>query len=134
MRLAFAAFLVAHGLVHLLYVAQSLRFFELQPGMQWPDGSWALSSLIGDPSVRVVAAVLFVLVGGAFAASGVALAFRQAWWGPTAVAAAALSTIALVLLWNGRLQALDTQGAYAILLNAGILVAVLVFHWPDLAR
>jgi hypothetical protein len=132
-RIAFGAFLVAHGLVHILYVAHSLRFFELQPGMKWPEGSWALSSLIGDPAVRVVAAFLFTLVGVAFAASGVALAFRQGWWQPIALAAAALSTVAIVLLWDGRLEALDTQGAYALLINAGILVAVLAFHWPAVA-
>jgi hypothetical protein len=133
MRLLFGAFLVAHGAVHLLYVAHSLRFFELQPGMTWPDGAWALSWLMGNPGVRLVAACLFVLVGVAFVGSGIALAFRQAWWQPVALTAAVVSTVALVLLWNGRLQALDNQGAYAILIDAAILVAVLVFHWPDIA-
>ena len=134
MRLAFAAFLVAHGLVHGLYVAQSLRVFELQPGMAWPDGAWAFSRLIGDPAVRLIAAVLLALLAAALVVSGIALAFRQVWWQPVGLAAAATSTVALFLLWDGRLQALDNQGAYAILINAGILLAVLGFHWPDVAR
>jgi hypothetical protein len=29
-------FFLLHGLVHLLYAGQSLRFFELRPGMTWP--------------------------------------------------------------------------------------------------
>lgn len=32
MKFAVGAFLAAHGLVHLLYVAQSLRVFELRRG------------------------------------------------------------------------------------------------------
>ena len=45
----FGVFLMLHGLVHLLYLGQSQRFFELQPGMTWPDGpgrsrdSWAMA-------------------------------------------------------------------------------------------
>jgi hypothetical protein len=131
MRFAVGAFLVAHGLVHGLYVAQSMRVFTLQPGMTWPDGAWALSRLVGDPGARLVAAVLCSLVAAAFVVSGVALALGQPSWRPIAVAAAVVSTVALFLLWNGRLQALDGQGAYAIVINAGILAAGLVFHWPD---
>lgn len=48
--------------------------------------------------------------------------------------AAVLSTAALMLLWNGQLRGLDAQGAYAILLNAGIVVSVLVLNWPKVAR
>ena len=31
------------------------------------------------------------------------------------------------------LQGLDTQGAYAILINAAIVVAALALHWPKVA-
>jgi hypothetical protein len=130
----FGVFLVAHGLVHLLYVGQSLRFFELKPGLTWPDGAWAFSWLTGDSGARLLAALLFTLVAAAFVISGVALVFRQAWWQPVALGAAGVSAVAVVFLWNGRLQALDAQGVFAILISAAILVAVLVLHWPDVAR
>jgi hypothetical protein len=32
-------FLILHGLVHLLYAGQGWRFFEIRPGMVWPDGA-----------------------------------------------------------------------------------------------
>jgi hypothetical protein len=127
------AFLVAHGIVHGLYVGQAVRLFELKPGFTWPDGSWALSGLIGNPAVHTLVAVLFSLVAAGFAVSGVALIARQSWWGPLASVTAIVATLALVLLWNGRLQGLDTQGAYAILINVGIVVAALVLHWPKVA-
>jgi hypothetical protein len=131
-RIVFGLFLAAHGLVYGLYAAHSLRLLEIKPGFAWPDGSWSLSWL-GDPTVRILAAVVFALVGVAFAVSGAALVLRQAWWQPVAVCAAVVSTVAIVLLWNGRPQALDAQGAYAVLINAAILVVVLVFHWPQVA-
>ena len=40
-RIIFGIFIILHGLVHLLYFGQSTRYFELQPGMVWPDGAWA---------------------------------------------------------------------------------------------
>lgn len=133
MRLVFAALLAVHGLIHLLYAAQSLRLFELQPGMTWPDGAWSFSWLPADTAVRLLAASLMALIAAGFVTAGVALALGQAWWQPLALAAAVVSTIALVLLWNGRLQGLDAQGLYAVLIDAAILLSILVFRWPDVA-
>jgi hypothetical protein len=127
------AFLIAHGVVYGLYVGQALRLFELKPGLTWPDGSWAFSGLMEDAGVRSVAAVLCSLVAVGFAISGVALIAGQSWWGPLAAVTAVVATVALVLLWNRRLQGLDAQGAYAILINAAIVVATLVLHWPKVA-
>ena len=133
MSIIVGAFLIAHGAVFGLYVGQALRVFELKPGFTWPDGSWALSGLVGDASVRSLVAVSFSLVAAAFAVSGIALIARLSWWGPLASVTAIIATVALVLIWNGRLQGLDAQGAYAILLNAGIVVAALALHWPNVA-
>jgi hypothetical protein len=132
-RILVGAFLVAHAIVYGLYVGHAVRLFELQPGFTWPDGSWALSGLIGNAGVHMLVAVLFSLVAAGFAIAGVALIARQAWWGPLASVTAIVATVSLVLLWNGRLQGLDTQGAYAILINVGIVVAALVLQWPKVA-
>ena len=60
-RIIFSVFIVLHGLVHLLYFGQSARYFELQPGMVWPDGSWALSRFVGDATTRNLASNLLIL-------------------------------------------------------------------------
>ncbi len=127
------AFLIAHGVVYGLYVGQALRLFELKPGFTWPDGSWALSGLIGNPAMQAVTAILFSLLAAGFAVSGIALIAGQSWWGPLASVTAIVATVALVLLWDRRLRGLDTQGAYAILINAAIVVAALALHWPKVA-
>ena len=52
-------FVVLHGLVHLLNLGQSVRLFELQPGMTWPDGSWAFSRLLGNNRTRTMAGYMY---------------------------------------------------------------------------
>lgn len=130
-RIVFGIFVVLHGLVHLLYVGHSRRIFELQPGMVWPDGSWAFSRILGDEGARLLSAVLLALAAVGFVAGGAAIFFRQAWWRPVVVGAAALSAAIFVLFWDGAWQNLDNKGAIALLINTAILVAVLVFRWPD---
>jgi hypothetical protein len=130
-RFLVGAFVVLHGMVHLLYFGQSRRLFELQPGMVWPDGSWAFSKLLGDGSTRALASVLLVLAGVGFAASGVGMLVKQPWWRPAVVSVALFSSVIYLLLWNGAFQHLDNQGWVGILINAAILAAVLVFQWPN---
>jgi hypothetical protein len=72
-----ALFLLLHGLVHLLYVGQSRRIFELQPGMVWPDGSWFFSRLFGDEPTRLLANVLLLLATLGFIAGSLAIFARQ---------------------------------------------------------
>jgi hypothetical protein len=83
LRIIFGVFIVLHGLVHLLYFGQSMRLFELQPGMVWPDGSWVFSKLLGDGGTRLLASVSCVLATVGFAAGGIGILARQAWWRPT---------------------------------------------------
>lgn len=132
LRFLVGAFIVLHGLVHLLYWGQSARYFELQPGMTWPDGSWAFSRFLGDEATRKLASVLLIVAAISFVVGGIGIFAKQAWWRPVVVGSAAFFAVVLVLLWNGQMQKLDNQGAIGVLINAVILVAVLVFQWPDL--
>lgn len=134
MNIVFGVFLIAHGLVYGMYAAHAARLFELKPGMSWPDASWALSGMIGDSAVRWLVAVVFVLVALAFAVSGAALVFRQPWWATVASAAAVISTLMILLAWNGRLQGLSEQGLYAVVINIVVVVSALVLHWPKISR
>lgn len=130
LRIIVAVFVVLHGLVHLLYVGQSARLFELQSGLVWPDGSWAFSRLLGDSATRTVASACCVLAAPGFVAGGIGLLARQPWWRPLVAGAAAFSASALLLLWNGQVERLDDQGGIAVLINLAILMALLVFGWP----
>jgi hypothetical protein len=130
-KIIFGVFCVLHGLVHLLYFGQSARYFELQPGMLWPNGAWAFSKLFGDDATRRLAGVFLIVAAIGFVAGGAGVLMRQAWWRPVIVSAAAFSAMIYILFWDGKMRRLDDQGGIGILINIAILVAVLILNWPD---
>jgi hypothetical protein len=131
-RIILGVFIVLHGLVHLLYFGQSARYFELQPEMVWPDGSWAFSRLLGDEATRILASISCVLAAIGFVAGGIGILVRQAWWRPVVVGSAAFSAVIIVLFWDGLVQNLDDKGLIGLLINMAILVALLILRWPSL--
>lgn len=123
-------FFILHGLVHLLYFGQSAGYFELQPGMVWPDGSWVFSRLFGDVISRNLASVLLILAAIGFIVGGIGLFAKQVWWRPTIVAVAVFSSVIYLLLWDANWSHLDNKGGVGILINLTILAALLIFQWP----
>ena len=100
-RIAAGAFLIAHGLVHLLYVTPSPK----DPNFPFTlKESW----LVPQDSRRPTGLVLMVAVVVAFALLGLAI-----WgfpglsdiWPALAIVAAALSLTLLFAFWNARLVA-----------------------------
>jgi len=126
-RIILGVFLVLHGLIHLLYFGQSSRYFELKPGMVWPDGSWAFSKNLGVEITRALASIFLVLAAIGFLAGSAGVLLNQAWWRPVTVSVAITSAMIFILFWDGGLQNLDGKGVFAILLNLAILAVVLVW-------
>lgn len=129
-QIVIGIFLILHGLVHLLYFGQSARLFELQPGMIWPDGSWAFSRLCGKEANRILASVSCVLAVAGFAAGGIGMFLMKDWRSLAVALSAAFSALIFILFWDGKLQALANKGLIGILINLAILVALLVLRWP----
>jgi hypothetical protein len=125
-NLIFGSFLVLHGFVHLLYFGQSIRAFELQPGMTWPMDSWLFSKHFSRSVLRVIAATLCVLAGMGFLIGGVGLLFAQTWAATMIIAAAILSIVLYVLFWDGRRKHLDRQGGIGVLIDVAVLAAGMV--------
>ena len=132
LSILFGIFFVLHGLVHMLYFGQSARYFELQPGMVWPDGSWALSRLLGDGTARNLAGTLLVLAAVGFVIGGIGIFAKQAWWRPTIITVAIFSSAIYLLFWDAGWSHLDNKGGVGILINLAILAALLIFQWPKL--
>jgi hypothetical protein len=126
----FGAFIVLHGLVHLLYFGQSRRIFELQQGMVWPDGAWAFSRVLGDESTRWLASNSLVAAAIGFVVGGIGLLLGQDWWQPVVVGMSAFSAVLYILFWDGDRRKLADKGAVGLLINLGIVTAVLLFQWP----
>ena len=127
-RIGLGMFLVLHGLVHLLYFGQSARYFELQPGMAWPDGSWALVKVLGSAGTRSTASVLLILAAVGFVAGGAGAFFTQPWWRTVAAGAAVFSSLVYLVFWDGGLQNLDNQGMVGVLINLVLIAALLLLR------
>ena len=129
-RIISGIFLVLHGMVHLLYLGQSSRLFELQPDMKWPDGAWTLSRVFGDETTRMIASVMLVIAAIGFAAGGTGLLFKQEWGRVLTIGIALFSSLVYLLLWDGTFHKLDNQGGVGILINLVILAGILI--WPGI--
>jgi len=125
-RIIFGVFIVLHGLVHLLYFGQSARYFELQPEMVWPDGSWTFSKRLGNEATRNLASVSLILAAIGLVAGGIGILVSQAWWQPVVVGSAVFSVVIFILLWDGVAQRLADKGGVGLLINLAIMVALLV--------
>lgn len=125
----FGVFIILHGLVHLLYFAQSQRLFELRPNMTWPDGSWVFSKLFGDTVLRLLASITYFLVAIGFVAGGIGILFGQAWGRSLILGSAVFSSIIIILFWDGKIQKLDDKGGVGLLISIAILATSLVFQW-----
>jgi len=121
---------VLHGLVHLLYAGQSRQLFELRRRMTWPGGSWAFSKLLEGETIRQLGTTALTLAALGFVAGGLGLFLGQGWWRPFALGAALLSSTLFILLWDGKLRALDDQGLFGLLINLGILFVIGIWKWP----
>src|SRR5574339_130461 len=100
-RILVGLFLVAHGLVHLLY-------FAPKPGdPSYPfvaDDRWFARAVGLEPSVAWVAArTLAVVCAVAFTISGVGLLASADLWEPAAVIASATSLVLMVLFFHSWL-------------------------------
>ncbi|MCB9419352.1 MAG: hypothetical protein H6667_06090 [Ardenticatenaceae bacterium] len=133
-RIILGVFFVLHGLVHLLYLGQSQRVFELQPGMVWPDGSWLFAQFWDDGMVRGVTAVALIIAAVGFVISGIGLFWQQSWWRPILMGTAVFSSVLYLLLWDGGWQNLDDKGGVGVLINVALVTAVLLFRWPNITH
>ena len=123
-RVMIGIFLVLHGIVHLLYMGQSRRKFELQPGLVWPDESWILSKTLDTRVVRLLATISCLLAAFGFIIGAAGLFLGQSWGRVVVAGAAFLSSLLFVVFWDGSRQKLANQGGVAILINLGILLAL----------
>jgi hypothetical protein len=131
MNIAVAIFLILHGLVHLLYLGQSMKWYELGKGMTWPENSWAFSRLFGNRATRVIASVSCIIAALVFVVGGGLLFAKQPVWLWITVGAAAFSSLLMLLMWDGKMKELANKGIFAILINAAIIILFLVVGWPD---
>jgi hypothetical protein len=131
--LAVAGFLVLHGVVHLWYVVLSQGWVEMEDAMGWNGRSWLLSNLLTEGTVLSLASVRYVLVAVGFLAGGVGYALGRDWATPVLVGAAALSTVVIVAMLDGRFDLPVEKGVVGVAINVAV-VALLVLRRVERGR
>lgn len=121
-------FLVLHGFVHLWYVVLSQGWVEIEEQMGWGGHSWLLSSVLSSETILTLASVLYIAISLGFVIGGVGVAFRQGWWESVIIGAALLSTLVIVVMWDGEFDLLIEKGAAGILINIGLFVYLFAFN------
>ena len=106
-------FFILHGLVHLLSIGQSRRFFEIKPGMVWPDGSWVFSKLFTDGTSRMPASIACLLASTGFVAGGIGLLAGYDWWAPVVGGSAIFSSLVTLLFGMGENRIWTVRGPSA---------------------
>ena len=121
-RILVGLFLVAHGLVHLLYLAPRPEEDQSYPFV--PETRWITSALGLEPArAKTFAGALAVVAAGAFVVAGCALIVDAAIWQPAVVVASAISLLLLLLFFHPWLL-------IGIALDIVIIASVVRWHVP----
>lgn len=126
LKLLSGIFIVLHGLVHLWYVVLSYGLVEFQPDMGWTGESWLLSGLLGESLTRSLAGVLYIAASLAFVASGVGIFADAEWRRPLLLGSAILSSVLVLLYWDGGTEMIVQKGLAGLLINVGIITLTLL--------
>jgi hypothetical membrane protein len=97
--------------------------------MGWTGKSWLLSNLLGNDLSHMVATIFYSLSTISFLVAGIGLLAKQDWSRTWMIVASVISTITILVFWDGNLSMPVEKGALALLINIGILVAIFFFGW-----
>ena len=129
MNILIGIFILLHGLVHIWYVTLSQGWVEFQANMGWTGKSWLLSNLLGNDVTRMFATIFYGLSTITFLVAGFGLLAKQDWSRVWMIAASVVSTITILVFWDGNIGMPVEKGLLGLLINIGILVAILMFGW-----
>ena len=129
MKTIIAIFMVLHGVVYLIYLGHSLRYFELKPGMKWPVESWIFPVFASDKTIKIISGIGCFLSFIGFALTGILILTNKLIWLSIAFVTAMFSSVFFMLLWNGKKKNFDGQGGIGVVINLLIIAAILLFQY-----
>lgn len=123
-NLLVGTFLALHGLVHLWYVVLSQGWVAVEDAMGWNGHSWLLSGSLAEGTILSIASVFYVLITVGFLVGGVGYAVQADWGSPVLIAAAVLSSLMLVAMWDGQFDLLVEKGIVGVAINVALVGAL----------
>jgi hypothetical protein len=124
MNVLLALVVLAHGIGHVLFLAPTIRLAS------WADQSghsWLMTPLLGDMPTQVVGGAIWIATIGLFVAGVGGFLTGQDWWRAVTVAAAIVSIVGIVLMWDGIAT---TNAILALAFDVLILGSLLWLQWP----
>jgi hypothetical protein len=122
MRFAIGLFLIAHGLVHLMYLAPRPEGDASYPFV--PEDRWLARILGISPwSAKTIAIVASILTALVLAVAGIALVLDATVWEPAAVVGAGLSLALMLAFYHPWLS-------IGIAIDLAIVASVTWLHVP----
>jgi hypothetical protein len=127
MQLVIAVVLAAHGIGHLLGLAPLLGMAPTAAVPRWTGQSWLMPGL--SSAARVIGGLLWLAaaVGFVLLAAVVMGWLSESWWEPVAIAASAISLVAIAVFPAGFPTAFNLGAAAAV--DLVVLVAVIWLGW-----
>lgn len=128
----FSLFVLLHGLAHLVYTAMARGLIpatESQPDLT--GSSWLLSDWLDTQAIRNFGALSFAILALLFAGVAGGLWLRQSWAAQSLIVAAFLSSVFLVVFWDGNFKDLASKSIVGLLINLGFLLAFYLFRYPS---
>ena len=132
LHIVLGVFLILHGAVHLWYVAMARGLITADADTIWNGKSWLLTRTLGDQMTMTLATIVHSVTTLVFVIAGVGLVAQQEWFASWAVAGAILSLAAILGFCDGRRDHTVEKGLLGIIIDTGILVAILYFEWPSI--
>lgn len=126
MKTIMGIFVILHGLVHLWYFVLSQKLVEYRPEMGWTGESWVLKPILKETTVLSLASASFALAALLFVISGIGFLSNAGWWRQLIVVTSVLSSLVLLIFWDGNMQQLVEKGVIGLSINILIIITVLV--------
>ena len=125
MNIFLGVFLVLHGLVHMWYVTLSQGWVAFQADMGWTGQSWLLSGSLSEGGTKWLATLLYVLTAVAFTVSGAGKMIEQDWARSWIVVSAIISTVAILVFWDGNFHHMVEKGLLGLVIDFALLAWIL---------
>ncbi len=126
MNIIIGIFVILHGLVHFWFITLSQGWVAFEADMGWTGYSRLLSDLLGSGLVRGLAAGLYSASAVSFVIAGIGFLSKADWSRPWLTTASLISAATIMVFWDGSSDLLVQKGLLGLLINLGILAAVLI--------
>lgn len=122
LKIISGVFIILHGMVHFWYVVLAAKLVEYKSEMGWTGNSWLLDAVIPPSIIRIIAVLLYTLAAIVFIINAVALLLGKAWWSNGLLIAAVISTLTILLFFDGNGQMLVQKGLIGVIINLAIIL------------